>query len=109
MSELLRNRLNNSQQVQSLLLNKIATVSNKLLADCVGCDPAKISKFSSGMDGGAMNLDQLANMLPALDLALVECQGGTTITIPYDEYCALVTFSRRYLSGAPIPGAPIST
>lgn len=97
MTESLRNRLNNSQQVQSLLLKSIGNISGKTLGDLIGCDPSKISKFSAGAQGGAMNLDELSNMLPALNLALVECEGGATITIPLDEYKALVTFARKAL------------
>lgn len=80
-----------------MILHQIAHIRHVDLAPLIPCDPTKISKFTGGQDGGSMSLEQFSNLLPALNLGLVECEGGSTVTIPRDEYKALQTLARKAL------------
>lgn len=77
--------------VSSLILHRLAFITQKQVADALGTDATHISKFQSGTRG--IDLDQLGPLLDLLNLKLVDV---TDIHVPADEWAAVKTLGSKY-------------
>ena len=81
--------------VSSLILHRLALVTQKQVADALGTDSTHISKFQSGTRG--IDLDQIGPLLDSLGLKIVDV---SDIHVAADEWAAVkVLGSKYFLSG----------
>lgn len=85
-----------ARKINSVVLQRLASVKNAVVADALGCSDSGISRIAG--DEKALTLRQWCETLAALDLEIVESeQGGAVVNVPRDEYEALRTLARRSL------------
>jgi transcriptional regulator with XRE-family HTH domain len=83
------------EPLQTLILRRLASTRNRVVAEALGVDDTTVSRISSGERG--IPLDKLEKFLGALGIAGVEV-GGRHVTISAEKYQALLVLAREALN-----------
>ena len=81
-----------TSMVESLLLRRLASVHQKVVAAAIGSDETLVSRFASGDRG--LRINQIGPALESLGLKLVSAD---EVTLPADELNALQILARKSL------------
>ncbi len=84
-----------ANKTESMLLRKVAEVSQNTVAEAIGRDNSTVSRIFSHQTG--IHIDELEDFLRAMNLTIIECP-GETITISHDEYQALKFLASKGLA-----------
>ncbi len=80
--------------LHSLILRRLATVKNDVIAVAIGHDVSHVCRIGSGERG--IKLEELGLFLGALGLRVVEV-GGDSLTLPAEQVRALKVLARAGL------------
>lgn len=80
------------------MLQRIAMASQAEISRQTGIEKTSVHRIVCGERG--VLLDEMQAFLGALNLAVIEADGGDTVTVPAAEYQALLTLARKALDGA---------
>ena len=83
-----------SRNIESLLLRRIASVGQKVLAEALDCDISRISRFNSGE--ASIKLSELGPLLSALGIVATEV-GGDSVVLPRAKLRAMKILAREGL------------
>lgn len=84
----------NARNLQTSLLQRISRRTQTQVADAAGIDKSAMCRIVSGERG--VFLHELYDLLDALDLAVVECD-GEVVSVPSEEMEALRVLARKGL------------
>jgi hypothetical protein len=87
-----------SRSIESALVRGLSETGLRPVMEQTGISETRLSRFRSGAgDGGGLHLSEVAAVLAAMDLALIDCRPSDLVSVPRAEYDALVTLSRKAL------------
>jgi len=84
-----------SQQVESSILRALAEQGQSKIAEATGISETKLSRFKSE---GGLCLQEVANLLTTLGLAVFDTGSVEVATLPREELNALRILARRALA-----------
>lgn len=80
-----------SRNIESLILRRLATVKQNVLAEALGCSETRISRLASGK--ASIKLSELGPFLHALGIVATEV-GGDHVTLPRAKVRAMKILAR---------------
>lgn len=80
-----------SRNIENLILRRLATVGQKVLAEALSCDISRISRFSGG--DASIKLSEIGPLFAALGIVVNEV-GGDSVTLPRAKLRAIKILAR---------------
>jgi hypothetical protein len=88
----------NARKIESAVLRALAERTQRNAAEAAGLSESRVSRFKGeGADGG-LHLPEVAALLAALGLCVIDGDAKELATLPRDEYEALRVLARRALA-----------
>jgi hypothetical protein len=87
-----------ARSVETLLLRSLADHGQDVVAERAGISPTRLSRWkNAASDGGGLQLPEVAAVLGAMDLTIVDCRPSDMVTVPSAYLDALILLARRAL------------
>ena len=85
-----------ARKTESAILRGLARTTQVAASQASGISDVRISRFvSDSPDGGTLHLGEVAALLAALGLVVVDGDAREVVTLPRDELDALRTLARK--------------
>lgn len=90
-----------ARNVETLLLRTLADVGQVQVAARAGISDTRLSRFkNAAQDGGGLQLPEVAAVIAAMGLAVIDTRPSDVVSMPTAEVEALRTLARKALGGA---------
>lgn len=88
-----------ARNIESEILRALAERGQSATASSAGITPTRLSRWKrTGSDGGGLFLSEVAEVLAALGMIVVDTTDSETVTVQRDELDALRVLARRALA-----------
>ncbi|WP_144409779.1 CII family transcriptional regulator [Cupriavidus basilensis] len=84
--------------LESMVLNRVAPMTQKRVAELIGVEPTNFSRFLNN-SGHNLPFAKVCQLLDVLELDVVAPGDGSTVCLPREEYEALKCLAKKALGG----------
>ena len=87
-----------ARKISATILRSFADSGQRPISEATDISESRLSRWKSGDQmGGGLHMDEVARVLDALGLAVIDANAGELVTLSKDEHQALTVLARKAL------------